>query len=91
MKKPPQISAVVASLEARLRSVTPSNGVPSVIPLDGRHAQKVGPRQVIVEHKPGKRGILLVKILAMETYSGNVERLDRRRQFCKRFASPSKS
>ncbi|MGD1086360.1 MAG: hypothetical protein ABSA47_16610 [Verrucomicrobiota bacterium] len=82
---------MVAPLEARARGVTPSSRVPAIIPLDARQAQKVGPRQVLVEHKPDKRGILLVKIIAMETYSGNVERLDRRRQFCKRFGAPSKS
>jgi hypothetical protein len=89
MKKPLQIPAVVAPAELRLRCAAPPDRAGAVIPITPDEARKVSPRQLVVEHKPGRRGIILLKILAMETHPGNVERLDRRRQFSKRFAAPA--
>jgi hypothetical protein len=40
------------------------------------------------DHDPGPQSIILLKIIAMETYSANLPRLARRRQFCKRLGSP---
>jgi hypothetical protein len=45
------------------------------------------PRTIPVEHLPSPRSAILLKIVAMETYSANIPRLDRRRRFCERFRS----
>jgi hypothetical protein len=45
------------------------------------------PRRIPVEHLPSPRSPILFKVVAMETYSGNTLRLNRRRQFCDRFRS----
>ena len=50
------------------------------------HRDQAGePRKIPVEHLPSPRSAILLKIAAMETYSGNAPRLNRRRQFCARF------
>jgi hypothetical protein len=71
--------------------VPPCNSAAFLIPLNLPERDQAGPRQVIVEHKPGKPSIILLKIMAMETYSGNAERVDRRRRFCKNYVAPLKS
>jgi hypothetical protein len=43
------------------------------------------PRKIAIEHLPSPRCAILLKIVAMETYSANTPRLNRRRQFCDRF------
>ncbi len=45
-------------------------------------------RRIPIEHLPSPRSAILLKIVATETYSANTPRLDRRRQFCRRFRSP---
>ena len=46
------------------------------------------PRKLPIRHTPSPRSTILFKIVAMETYSGNTPRLNRRRQFCSRFRAP---
>jgi hypothetical protein len=54
-----------------------------------QHRDQTGaPRKIPVEHLPSPRSAILLKIVAMETYSGNAPRLNRRRQFCSRFRAP---
>ena len=54
-----------------------------------RHRNQTGqPRKIPVEHLPSPRSAILLKIVAMETYSANAPRLNRRRQFCSRFRAP---
>ena len=49
------------------------------------HRDQTGePRKIPVEHLPSPRSPILFKVVAMETYSGNTPRLNRRRQFCDR-------
>jgi hypothetical protein len=49
------------------------------------HREQSGePRKIPVEHFPSPPCPILLKIVAMETYSANVPRLNRRRQFCTR-------
>src|ERR1039458_8916250 len=91
MRKPLQISAKAAPAEERPLRVHPCNSAAFLIPLNMPEGDQTGPRQVVVEHKPGKPSIILLKIMAMETHSGNVERLDRRRRFCKSFVAPGKA
>lgn len=45
------------------------------------------PRKIPVEHLPSPRSPILFKVAAMETYSSNTPRLNRRRQFYGRFRS----
>jgi hypothetical protein len=45
------------------------------------------PRKLPVKHLPSPRSPILLKIVAIETYSGNTARLNRRRQFFNRFRS----
>jgi hypothetical protein len=53
------------------------------------HRDQTGePRKIPIQHNPGPRSPILFKIVAMETYSGNAPRLNRRRQFASRFRSP---
>jgi hypothetical protein len=47
------------------------------------------PRKIPVKHLPSPRSPILLKIVAIETYSGNIPRLNRRRQFFDRVGSPS--
>ena len=91
MRKPTQISAAVASVEDGSSRLHPCNSAAFLIPLNMPPGDPVGARHVVVEHRPGKPSIILLKIMAMEAHSGNVERLDRRRQFAKRFAPPLKA
>ena len=57
--------------------------------LPKRHRdQTEEPRKIPIEHLPSPRSTILFKIVAMETYSGNAPRLNRRRQFFNRFRSP---
>jgi hypothetical protein len=57
--------------------------------LPRRHRDPTGePRKVSIQHLPSPRSTILFKIVAMETYSGNTPRLNRRRQFFSRFRSP---
>jgi hypothetical protein len=53
-----------------------------------RRNQTGEPRKVPIEHLPSPRSTILFKIVAMETYTGNAPRLNRRRQFFSRFRSP---
>jgi hypothetical protein len=54
-----------------------------------QHRDQTGqPRRIPVEHLPSPRSAILLKVVAMETYSGNTPRLNRRRQFCGRFRVP---
>lgn len=71
--------------------VPPCNSAAFLIPLNLPEGDQAGPRQVIVEHKPGKPSIILLKIMAMETHPANAERLDRRRRFCKDYVAPLKA
>jgi hypothetical protein len=53
------------------------------------HRDQTGePRKIAIQHLPSPRSTILFKIVAMETYSGNIPRLNRRRQFYSRFRSP---
>jgi len=53
------------------------------------HRDQTGaPRKIPVQHFPSPRSAILLKIVAMETYSGNTPRLNRRRQFCTRLRAP---
>jgi hypothetical protein len=45
-------------------------------------------RKIPIEHFPSPRSPILFKIVAMETYSGNIPRQNRRRLFYNRFRSP---
>ena len=57
--------------------------------LPRQHRDQEGePRKVCIKHLPSPRSTILFKIVAMETYSGNTPRLNRRRQFFSRFRSP---
>jgi hypothetical protein len=56
----------------------------TVLPVRQRD-QTGEPRKIPVEHLPSPRCAILLKIVAMETYSANAPRLNRRRQFCDRF------
>jgi hypothetical protein len=44
-------------------------------------------RKIPVKHLPSPHSPILLKIVAIETYSGNTARLNRRRQFFNRFRS----
>ena len=59
----------------------------TVLPKQHRD-QMEAPRKVPIEHLPSPRSTILFKIVATETYSGNIPRLNRRRQFVSRFRSP---
>jgi hypothetical protein len=91
MNKPLQMPAVIAPMEDRPRGLRPCNSAAFLIPLNIPKAGAVSSRELVVEHKPGKPSIILLKIMAMERYSGNVERLNRRRQFAKRYVAPLKA
>jgi hypothetical protein len=57
--------------------------------LPRQHRDPAGePRRILIEHLPSPRSAILLKIAAMETYSGNTPRLNRRRRFCERFRFP---
>jgi hypothetical protein len=56
--------------------------------LKRRRDQAGGPGKIPIEHLPSPRCAILLKIVAMETYSANTPRLNRRRQFCNRFRAP---
>jgi len=50
------------------------------------HRDQTGePRKIPVEHLPSPRSPIYFKVVAVEPYSDNTPRQNRRRQFCDRF------
>jgi hypothetical protein len=71
----------------RFASAPPRPPAPVVAPK--AHRDQTGqPRKIPVKHLPSPRSPILLKIVAIETYSGNTARLNRRRQFFSRFRWP---
>jgi hypothetical protein len=72
----------------RAFAFTPPKPAHFTVLLQQHRDQPGEPRKIPVEHLPSPRSAILLKIVAMETYSGNTPRLNRRRQFCDRFRAP---
>jgi hypothetical protein len=90
MPKPLQIPVEVAPSTHAPKRIPSGKSAALIIPL---HLPKKdqAERHLMVEHKPGKPSIILLKIKAMETYFGNAAQVDRRRRFCKNYVAPLKS
>lgn len=88
MSKPLRIPAIVAPSYPRQPALIAPAPATVILSLKLRREKKRDPRQMPFDHDPGPQSIILLKIIAMETYSANLPRLARRRQFCKRLGSP---
>jgi hypothetical protein len=82
MTKRKQVPAVVTSFDSRnlLAPALEATVFETPAPVDDKPAR----RRISFDYNPGPTSVILLKIMAMERYSANADRLTRQRQFCSR-------
>jgi hypothetical protein len=88
MRKTPRILSLQPPVPFQSPDFAPPKPAHFIALLKQPRDQTDPARGIPVKHLPGPRSAILLKIVAMETYSGNTPRLIRRRQFYSRLRAP---